>query len=172
MFAPETLPAWTWWCTYVCSLHVYLYTPCPSLQLPLAKVCSRIISLHACTHTHTHTHIHTHTHTHTPPYTSSGHSKNSTNLTSALPSICRSHPSRLSSLRGKPSMRNFFTALRSIACACVCACVCVRVCVCMCVYVCVRVCVCVTVCACMHVHMCKEMILEHTLYMHTHIFLS
>ena len=48
--------------------------------------------------------------------TSSGHSKKSTNLTSALSPIWRSHPSRLSSLRGKPSIRNFFTALRSIAC--------------------------------------------------------
>ena len=47
--------------------------------------------------------------------TSSGHSKNKQNFTSALPFIWLSQPCQLSSLRGKPSTRNLLQPLLIIA---------------------------------------------------------
>ena len=49
-------------------------------------------------------------------HTSSGHSKKSTNLRLHSSPITLSQPSRLSSLRGKPSMTNFCVALADMAC--------------------------------------------------------
>ena len=48
--------------------------------------------------------------------TSLGQSKNMTNFISAVSPITLYQPSRLSLLRGKPSIRNFFTSEFSISC--------------------------------------------------------